>query len=496
MIDLFGFLEGLTISQGRLAGEKLKLMPYQRRFLKGFLRTEGDCSLSLGRGGGKSTFIAGIALSALDGPLTEPNSEVVVAASSFDQARIVFQHCLAFKGEEIERDRQRWRLEDSANRAKLTDRKTGTSLRCIGSDPRRMHGLAPRLVIGDELSQFEPNKIGPALAALQTSMGKIPGARAIWIGTRPSAPNHPFERFLQGGAEYAQIHAAPAGLPPFQKRAWLQANPSLRYMPDLEKVIRREAARARKDPMALAYFSALRLNRGVSDSIEAMLCSAEVWMQAEVTAPDREGPYIVGLDLGTNASLSGVSGYWPGNGYAESFAVVPFEPDLHSRGVADGVGNLYSLAEEHGELIRAGERVADIPALLREVLERWGPPAAIACDRWRMAELLQSLEAVGFPKCALSARGQGYKDGGEDCRLFKAALLDGKLRPRQGLLTRASVGGARLSRDPAGSEKLRKTGHAKARDDIASALILAVAEGRRRAAAGRIGRKKTRYRIV
>ena len=32
--------------------------------------------------------------------------------------------------------------------------------------------------------------------------------------------------------------------------------------------------------------------------------------------------------------------------------------------------------------------------------------------------------------------------------------------------------GARLSRDPAGSEKIRKTGHAKARDDLAADFVL------------------------
>ena len=103
------------------------------------------------------------------------------------------------------------------------------------------------------------------------------------------------------------------------------------------------------------------------------------------------------------------------------------------------------------------------------------------CDRWRIAELVQSLEAVGFPDCQLSDRRQGYKDGDEDVRLFRTALLDGKLHPQQSLLIRASVGGARVMTDPAGNSKLHKRGGATCRDDMACAIIMAVAEGRRRA---------------
>lgn len=66
-------------------------------------------------------------------------------------------------------------------------------------------------------------------------------------------------------------------------------------------------------------------------------------------------------------------------------------------------------------------------------------------------------------------------------RLFRAALLDGQLQPQQGLLIRASVGGARVMTDPAGNSKLRKRGGATCRDDVAAAIIMAVAEGRRRA---------------
>ena len=50
--------------------------------------------------------------------------------------------------------------------------------------------------------------IDASLSALETSMGKIPDARMLSLGTRASSPDHPFERMLTGGADYAQVHAA------------------------------------------------------------------------------------------------------------------------------------------------------------------------------------------------------------------------------------------------------------------------------------------------
>lgn len=479
--DLVDYIEGLTLSQGRLAGERFRLAPWQKRFLRGFLQADGDCALSIARANGKSTLIAGIALAALEGPLMEPNAEVVVAASSFDQGKIVFNHCLAFMGDRVH-DNKLWRLQDSTNRAIITNRRTGASLRCIGSDPKRMHGMAPRLVIGDELAQWEQGKIDRALAALETSMGKIEGSRAIWIGTRPDAPEHPFERFLTGGCEFAQVHAASADDPPFQQRTWRKANPSLPFMPDLLTQLKREAKRARKEPQALASFRALRLNMGVSDVVENVLLSADVWRDIEAETPPVGRQYVLGLDLGQNAAMSAAAAFWTDTGGLDAFAVFPQEPHLLDRGRADGVDRLYVECFNRRELIQAGLKVSDVGELLEETLRRWGPPVAIVCDRWREAELREALAKNEYPRCPVVVRGMGFLDGGQDVREFRAACLDGHVTPARSLLMRSAMSGARVTTDPAGNSKLAKGGQGRrprARDDAVAAAILAIAEGRR-----------------
>ena len=81
------YIARLTIGQGRYAGQPFKLLGWQRRLLSGAFRQPDDAALSMGRGGGKSTFTAAIACAAVDvgGPLVEPMAECLVVASSFDQ---------------------------------------------------------------------------------------------------------------------------------------------------------------------------------------------------------------------------------------------------------------------------------------------------------------------------------------------------------------------------------------------------------------------------
>ena len=188
-----------------------------------------------------------------------------MVASSFAQARITFEHVQAFLAGLTAAYPRRYRIGDSANSASIEDRQTGCRVRCIGSAPRRAHGLAPALTLADEPAQWESTKSESMLAALRTASGKIPGSRFVALGTRPADPSHWFAKALDGGAGYAQCHAARPDDPPFQRRTWRKANPSLDHMPDLEEAIRDEARQARMDPALLAAFRALRLNQGTSD---------------------------------------------------------------------------------------------------------------------------------------------------------------------------------------------------------------------------------------
>ena len=339
--ELENYIQTLIIGQGRHAGKPFKLLPWQRRFLRGAFGQPGDAAMSISRANGKTTFCAALCCAALDGPLAEPNAEVLLVASSFSQGVIAFRHVLSFMAPKIEAERRRWRIQDSTNHASIQCRETGALLRVLGSDPRRLHGAAPRLLLLDEVAQWPTGQIDRMLAALTTSRGKIPDSRALWIGTRPDSADHPFARALEGvGMSYTQVHAADPDADPFKVATWKQANPSWQHMPDLRETIKQEARAAKQDASALASFRALRLNLGTSDTVEAIILEAATWAGIEGDA-DLIGPYALGLDLGTNQAMSAASGYWPDTGALRCFAVFPEEPGLAERGRVDAVGGLY-----------------------------------------------------------------------------------------------------------------------------------------------------------
>ena len=309
------------------------------------------------RGNGKTAVLSATACATLDGPLAVARGETVIVASSFEQARIAFEHVIAFMGDKL-RDRERWKVWDTAQQARVECRRTGARVRCVGSDPRRAHGLAPVLVLADEPAQWPTNTGERMVAALRTAAGKQPHSRFVAIGTRPADPEHWFSKALAGGADYSQSHASDPDDPPFQVKTWRKANPSLPVMPDLEAAIRTEAGEARRDPALLAAFRALRLNQGTADTEVAVLLDPGLWAECEGEA-ELSGPLVYGIDLGTSAAQSAVACYAPETGALQCLAAFPESPVLADRGLRDGVGGLYVECAPQG-------RIADPGASFRE----------------------------------------------------------------------------------------------------------------------------------
>ena len=477
----------LILSQGHRAGELFKLFTWQKRFVRGAFRPRTKrAAFSLARGPGKTTLIAGIAAAAIapGGPLVQRRGEVDIVASSFEQGKIDFYDCLAFLEPWVKREPSRWRIQDFSNKAIIEDKQSGAKVRAIGSDPRRAHGLRPALAILDEPAQWPTSTSGKMYSALNTSLGKVPSARLIALGTRPDDGGHWFESMLDGGADFALCYKADKDDDPFDPATWAKACPQLARLPDLRATFKAEAELARRDPELLAQFRALRLNMGVADTVQSHLISADVWAEIEGDA-DKEGPCVWGIDLGTTAALSSVSGYWSVSGRCESLAAFPTDPPLEERERLDGVKpGLYLSMKERGELLTLGGAVVPVDELLTAATERLGYPERIACDRWRIGELSDACTKAAV-LAPIMPRGQGFRDGSEDVRLFKTAALSGRVVPKPQLLVRSALGECRLVRDPAGNSKIAKAGEGKrrrGRDDPAVSTVLAVAEGNRYAA--------------
>ena len=494
-MSLADYIATLTISQGAGTGEPFRVQPWQRRFLRGAFGVPGDSALSISRGNGKSTLVAAVAAAVVDGPLRQSRAEVVCVASSFAQGKIIFEHVLAFlreRGCDLS-NRRAWRVQDSQNVATVEHKATGARVRCIGSDPKRMHGLAPLYVLADEPAQWEPGKRDAMLAALRTSMGKLEGSRLVALGTRPASEEHWFAKLLDGGADYSQSHHAREGDPPFRVRTWRKANPSLPIMPALEARIRREAADARRDEALLPSFKSLRLNLGMDDVAVEVLIGSETWSRHTGEAP-REGRPVWAYDLGQSEAMAACAAFWPASGRLECLASFPRIPSLAERGLRDGVAGLYVRMADRGELIQTGGEAVDFGELVGAALARFGPPSAVAADRWRADELRDVLTARHVPRVPFHERGQGFKDGGQDVRDFRRAMVEGRVRPVPSLLLASAAAEARTVADPAGNHKLAKAAQGgrrrRAKDDAIAAAILAVAVGVREPAP----RPRWRYR--
>ena len=137
---------------------------------------------------------------------------------------------------------------------------------------------------------------------------------------------------------------------------------------------------------------------------------------------------------------------------------------------------------DRNELLLLGDKVVPVAELLNAAQERLGYPEAIACDRWRLGELHDGMTSAAI-LAPVTPRGMGYKDGSEDVRLFKVALLEGRVTPRKSLLLCSAVSETRLVQDPAGNAKIAKAGEGNrrrnGRDDPAVASVLGVAVAER-----------------
>ena len=495
--ELIPWLETLTLTQGEGAGGPLRLFPWETAWIAGLEATRRrTVGLSIGRGAGKTALTGSLGAAAVAGPWAVPRGLVLIVASTFKQSRVAFAHARAFMRPIIAADPDRWRVLDSEHSALIEDRESGAILEAREATPGSLHGPAPVLIIGDEPAQWQATQRDRMFSALRTSLGKVPGSRALFIGTRPADANHWFAKLLErSGTTYA---ADPDG-DPFDENQWHAANPSLAHFPELLATYREEAEDAAADPSLLPGFKALRLNQVGADVEEAVLIEAEAWARAEVDIlPEARGPSVLAFDLSGGAAMAAAAAYWPATGRLEALAAFPAVPDLDERGRVDGAD--YQRMADDGDLLVLGdadERVVRVELLVAEALKRWGRPLRIVADYHQQRELTTALERARFPAAALELTGMGWKDGPGRIRDFRRLVNGAKVWTRPRLLMRSAFANARTVSDSMGSEKIIKGGAAgrkrTARDDVAVAALLAVSEGARMPAEAP---RKRRYAVA
>ena len=172
-----------------------------------------------------------------------------------------------------------------------------------------------------------------------------------------------------------------------------KANPLTNGFPDFRKQLLRERNAARRDSRLKARFLSFRLNVPTADESQILL-TVEDWKRALARkVPPPSGKPIVGIDLGGGRAWSAAAAIWE-SGRCESLAIAPVIPSLTEQEKRDKVPRgTYQRIRNLG--IAEGKRVPPVGLIVREIYEKWGRPARIICDRFRLAELQDEIGPSG-----------------------------------------------------------------------------------------------------
>ena len=462
----------------------MKLRPFQSEFVAGVLKPGiTRAALSIPRGNGKSWLAGFLAAESLTpgGALWESGSENVLLSGSLDQARYVWRFCREFLGEDG------YSYLDSTNKIGIRHKATGTRLVVRSSRAKGAFGIVgARLAIADEPGAWDV--VGGELMAdaLDTAIGK-PNSdlRVVYIGTLAPSRSGWWHDLIQdgsGGSTY--IQAIRGDLAKWDSWPEIRrCNPLVEISGQFRKTLLEERDKARRDPRLKARFCSYRLNVPSQDENSTLL-TVEDWSAILKRAvPEADGRPVVGIDLGGGRAWSAACGLWR-SGRVEAVAVAPGIPSLADQERRDRVpANTYQRLVDSGALHLAdGLRVPKPAQLVSLIASKWGRPAVLICDRFRLGELKDA--ANGYRVMPRISR---WSESSFDIRALRKQAADGDLSVEvrsRGLLT-ASLAVSVVKSDDAGNFRMVKDHDHCSRDDVAAALVLAAGAAERAPKRGR-----------
>ena len=445
------------------------LLPFQRRFIKKAMAPGVmTACMAIPRANGKSFLASRICADAMK--TLAPHQEIALMAASIEQARIVFRFTRAMLGE------KGYRYIDSATRAGIT-KSNGGRLRVIGSNGKTAMGLVNTpLVVADECGAWETNGGELLHDAVQTAQGK-PGSplKAVYIGTlAPMAVEGHWWHSLATGEQGAHVHAVCLQGDPEKWDLWkeiLRVNPLAKVSPELRAKLKIERAEARNDIRRKARFLSYRLNVPSGDESTVPLDAAH-WQRAMAREVlPRRGKPIVAIDLGHGRAWSCAVSTWL-NGRVEVIAYAPGMPSIAAQEKRDRVpsGRYRSLVASGRLRVAEGLHVPPPRMLWDAIVEEWGVPSNLVCDRFKLDEMR---DAVGR-HVPIEPRVTQWSTSTSDILALRKLVADGPINVQEEsreLLT-ASLSVATAKTDQSGNIRLVKSSNNTARDDACAALIL------------------------
>ena len=475
------FAERLTQFQGRWANSKLKLMPWQKEFIRelfgrkvGGKRVYRTAYVEIPRKNGKSTLAAALALYLLlfDG---EAGGQIYIAAYTREQASLIFDIAAGLASASGLSPKL---VEIIPYRKRIVDFSTSSYLTAIPSDAAAAMGFNASGIIFDE---FHTQKDRTLFDALTTSTGSREQPLTILITTagydRQSIcyeQREYAEAVLEGRIDDSSflpvIFAKDDNGDWTDPEQWAKANPSLGTTVTID-FLEREYKKALETPSYQNTFRRLYLDEWTSQ--ETRWLDMEKWdaIDTPLDFAELEGAKCyAGLDLATSIDIAAFVMVFP---IGDTFQVLPFfwipEENMRDRELKDRVP--YERWVRQGYMTATPGNVINYD-MIREDIKRLATKydiREVAFDRWGATQITQELEAEGF---CMVRFGQGFSSMSQPTKELQRLTLDRKLIHGNNPVMRWMADNLIVSQDPTGRIKPNR---AKSREKIDGIVALVMA---------------------
>jgi phage terminase large subunit-like protein len=222
-----------------MAEKNFQVRPWQREFIEAVYATDEHgrrlvrtAVLSMGRGGGKTTLAAALALCHLAGPEAERRGEIYSAANDRSQATRIFDELTAIA---LEVPWLAQRLTIRRFTKEIEDRgRTGSRYTALSADVPTKLGFSITFCVYDELGAAPGRAL---LDALDTAMGKRDQPLMLVISTQAARDEAPLSMLIDYGLRiqrgeiidpsfHLALHTAPEDADPWSPETWKKANPA------------------------------------------------------------------------------------------------------------------------------------------------------------------------------------------------------------------------------------------------------------------------------
>lgn len=454
------FEKFLCVTTGRLAGRPFILLPWQKDFLSrlnGWRKSDGYRRfrrgfLGISKKNGKSQIASGLALyfGLADG---EIQPEVVMAASSRDQANVMFRESknMVNKSSAI---RKLCRVVDSRKRIELPSESGYVMV--ISSEASTSEGLNCSLVLQDEIHVWYGRELYDSLkyATIARNHGLIMSMTTAGDdkeGVCFEDWNYALQ-VIRGDVvdvELLPIVYTADGMDLEDPRSWYAANPSLGTVLS-EDEFRTSLTEAKQSPVRWNSFKRYRL--GIwSDAAKAWL-DMDRWNECEttITKDDLIGRRCFGgLDLSHKKDLTAFILYFPEfNAFLCWAWTTTYQVNL--RGQKNKAGYLQFI--EDGELTAIEGEVIEHEFVKEKIIELAGiyNIESIAYDPYSAQQISVDLESEGLDMASFR---QGFVSLSEPTKGFEELVLQRKIQHFGSRLLRWTASNVTVAEDPAGNIK-------------------------------------------